>query len=74
MAENVLRVRLVGGDHVDVSYDEPATAEADEVTEHVISALAQDSGILRARHGDRLVVLFARGVAAIEVAPRGAVL
>ena len=74
MAETVLRVRLVGGDHLDVSYDEPSTTDADEVTEHVISALAQDSGVLRTRHGDRLVVLFGRGVAAIEVAPRGAVL
>jgi hypothetical protein len=74
MAETVLRVRLVGGDHLDVSYDESGTTDADEVTEHVISALAQDSGVLRTRHGDRLVVLFGRGVAAIEVAPRGAVL
>ena len=74
MAEIVLRVRLVGGDHLDVSYDEPGTAGPDEVAEHVISALAQNSGVLRARHGDRLVVLFGRGVAAIEVAPRGAVL
>jgi hypothetical protein len=74
MAGIVLRVRLVGGDHLDVSYEEPDTASADEVTAHVISALAQDFGVLRARHGDRLVVLFGRGVAAIEVAPRGAVL
>jgi hypothetical protein len=74
MAEIVLRVRLVGGDHLDVSYDEPGTAAADEVTEHVISALAQDCGVLRARHGDRLIVLFGRGVAAVELAPRGAVL
>ena len=74
MAEIVLRVRLVGGDHLDVSYDEPGVAGPDEVAEHVISALAQNSGVLRARHGDRLVVLFGRGVAALEVAPRGAVL
>ena len=74
MAGIVLRVRLIGGDHLDVKYDEPGTADADEIAEHVISALAQDSGMLRARHGDRLVVLFGRGVAAIEVAPRGAVL
>jgi hypothetical protein len=74
MAEIVLRVRLIGGDHLDVGYEESGTADADEVAEHVISALAQDSGLLRARHGDRLVVLFGRGVAAIEVAPRGAVL
>jgi hypothetical protein len=40
----------------------------------VISALAEESGLVRTHHGDRLVVLFGRGVAAIEVAPRGAVL
>ena len=74
MAEIVLRVRLVGGDHLDVSYDEPGTAAPEEVAEHVISALAQNSGVVRARHGDRLIALFGRGVAAIEVAPRGAVL
>ena len=74
MAEIVLRVRLVGGDHLDVSYEEPDTADADEVTEHVVSALAQDFGVVRARHGERLIVLFGRGVAAIELAPRGAVL
>jgi hypothetical protein len=74
MAEIVLRIRLVGGEHLDVSYDEPGTAAADEVTEHVISALAQDCGALRARHGGRLIVLFGRGVAAVEVGPRGAVL
>jgi hypothetical protein len=33
----VLRVRLIGGDHLDVSYEEPDTAGADKVTEHVIS-------------------------------------
>jgi hypothetical protein len=74
MAEIVLRVRLVGGDHLDVGYDDPGTADPDEAAEHVISALAEDSGLLRARHGGRLVVLFGRGVAAIEVAPRGAIL
>jgi hypothetical protein len=31
--------------------------------EHVISVLADDSGVLRSKHGDRLVVLYARGVA-----------
>jgi len=74
MAEIVLRVRLIGGDQLDVRYEEPDTPDGDEVAEHAISALAQDSGLLRAHHGDRLVVLFGRGVAAIEVAPRGAVL
>jgi len=74
MATIVLRVRLIGGDHMDVTYEQPDTVDAAEVIEHVIATLAQDSGVLRSRHGDRLVVLYGRGVAAIEVAPRGAVL
>jgi hypothetical protein len=73
MAEIELRVRLVGGDRLDVTYAEPDTTEAD-VVEHAISALASDLGVLRSRHGGRLVVLYGRGVAALEVAPRGAVL
>jgi hypothetical protein len=74
MAEIVLRLRLTGGDHMDVTYEEPGTLAADEVLEHVISTLAEDGGTLRCRHGDRLLMLFGRGVAALEVAPRGAVL
>jgi hypothetical protein len=74
MGEIVLRVRLTGGDQLDVTYEEPDTLTADEVLEHVILILAEDSGILRSRHGDRLIVLYGRGVAALEVAPRGAVL
>ena len=74
MASLVLRVRLVGGDHIDVTYEEPGTAAEDELTEHVISTLTADSGSLRTQHGDRLVVLYGRGVAALEVSPRGAVL
>ena len=74
MAATVLRVRLIGGDRMDLTYDEPGVSDEDELVEHVISTLAQDSGVLRTRHGDRLVVLYGRGVAAIEVAPRGAVL
>ena len=73
MAEIVLRVRLVGGGHMDVTYDEPAS-DAEDVTDHIASTLSHDSGLLRTRHGDRLVVLYARGVAAIEVEPRGPVL
>jgi hypothetical protein len=73
MAKIVLRVRLIGGAQMDVAYDEPAS-DADDVIEHIVSTLARDSGLLRTRHGDRLVVVYARGVAAIEVAPRGAVL
>ena len=74
MAKTVLRIRLIGGDHLDVVYEEPDTPTEDEVTENAISALAQSSGELRTRHGDRLIVLYGRGVAAVEVAPRGAVL
>lgn len=73
MATTVLRVRLIGGDRMDITYDRPDVSD-DELVEHAISTLAQDSGMLRTTHGDRLVVLYGRGVAAIEVAPRGAVL
>lgn len=74
MAIVVLRVHLTGGDRMDITYEEPHTSDEDELVEHAVSALAEDSGVLRSRHGDRLVVLYGRGVAAIEVAPRGAVL
>jgi hypothetical protein len=73
MATIVLRVRLTGGERMDLTYEEPEFADEGDVVEHVITTLAQDSGVLRSRHGDRLVVLYGRGVAAIEVAPRGAV-
>ena len=74
MATIVLRVRLIGGDRMDITYEEPEVADEGEVIEHVITTLAQDTGVLRSRHGNRLVVLYGRGVAAIEVAPRGAVI
>ena len=74
MATVVLRVRLVGGDRMDITYEEPEVADEGEVIEHVITTLAQDTGVLRSRHGNRLVVLYGRGVAGIEVAPRGAVI
>ncbi|MEV6493010.1 hypothetical protein AB0M20_30960 [Actinoplanes sp. NPDC051633] len=74
MATTVLRVRLVGGDRMDITYDKPDVSDEDELVEQIISTLAEDSGVLRTQHGDRLVVLYGRGVAAIEVAPRGAVL
>ena len=73
MTKIVLRVRLVGGDHLDVAYDE-ADAAPDDVVEHAISTLARDDGVLRCRRGDRLIVLYGRGVATVEVAPRGAIL
>jgi hypothetical protein len=74
MADVVLRVRLTSGDSLDVTYGEPDLLDEDEVIQRVVETLAEDSGALRARHGDRLLVLYGRGVAAIEVAPRGAIL
>jgi hypothetical protein len=74
MATVVLRVRLVGGERLDIAYEDPGALDQEEVVEHIIATLADDSGALRAEHGDRLVVLYGRGVAALEVAPRGAVL
>jgi hypothetical protein len=74
MTKIVLRVRLTGGDIVDVSYEGPDSVDDDQLIESVVGTLAGDSGVLHCRHGERLVVLFSRGVAAIEVAPRGAVL
>ena len=73
MSKVVLRLRLVNGDRMDVTYEEPDAETEEEVIEHVISMLAQGSGTLRSRHGDRLTVVYGRGVAAVEVAPRGAV-
>jgi hypothetical protein len=73
MASIVLRVRLISGDQLDVIYDESGATD-DDVAERAVAALAGNTGMLRCRHGDRLLVLYARGVAALEVAPRGAVL
>lgn len=73
MAELVLRVRFIGGTHMDVSYADP-DADDDEIVERVVRTLTDDAGVLRTRHGDRLVVIYGRGVAAFEVRPRGAVL
>lgn len=72
MTEIVLRVRLIGGEHLDVTYGEEG-GTPDKVVDHVISTLTEDNGVLRCRHGDRLIVLYGRGVATLEVAPRGAV-
>ena len=73
MAEIVLRVRLIGGEHLDVTY-EADRGTPGEIVEQVITTLAKDNGVLRCRHGGRLIVLYGRGVATVEVAPRGAVL
>ena len=74
MTSVVIRVRLISGDRLDVTYDEPDTANAFDVAEHAVAALAEPSGMIRAMHGDRIVVLYGRGVAAVELEPRGAVL
>ncbi len=73
VVEIVLRVRLVSGDQLDVIYEHDAVDE-NEAIQRVIETLAEESGVLRTRHGGRLMVLFGRGVSAVEVAPRGAVL
>ena len=73
MATIVLRVRLLGGEHTDLTYEDPGQVDEDEMVEQVIEVLREESGVLRCRHGDRLVVLYARGVASIEVSPRGAI-
>lgn len=74
MAGIVLRVRLVGGSSMDVTYEAPDVGSVAEAVDNVVATLSNDSGVLRCRHGDRLVVLYARDVSAVEVAPRGAVL
>ena len=88
MSGIVLRVRLVGGDSMDVIYEHPgATTDAESIDyvfserkdsrrwiDYVLTTLSHDSGMLRCRHGDRLLALYARGVSAVEVSPRGAIL
>jgi hypothetical protein len=74
MTPIVLRLRMVSGDQVDVTYEEPGAANDDQVIEHLLATLAHHDGALHCTHGDRLMVVFARGVAAAEVGPRGAIL
>jgi len=71
MEEVVLRVRLVSGDSMDVTYEHREAASKTAVVDHVIATLSDAYGLLLCRHGDRLLVLSARGVAALEVAPEG---
>jgi hypothetical protein len=73
MAEIVLRVRLIGGEHLDVTYEDDG-GPTDEIVGQVILTLAEDNGVLRCRHGGRLIVLYGRGIATLEIAPRGPVL
>lgn len=74
MAKIVLRLHLTGGDRMDVAYEDPEVADPDQLLDHALSTLADDAGMLRVEHGERLVVVYGRGVAAVQVAPRGAVL
>ncbi|WGL50810.1 hypothetical protein P5P86_12630 [Nocardioides sp. BP30] len=74
MASLVLRVRLVSGDRVDVTFEDAGGLDETQLLDHVVTTLSEEAGVLRCRHGDRLLVLYGRGVAAVEVAPRGAVL
>jgi hypothetical protein len=69
-----MRVRLVGGDHTDLTYEDPDFNDEGEMVEQIIEVLSADTGVLRCRHGDRLIALYARGVASIEVSPRGAII
>lgn len=73
MAGIVLRVRLISGDSLDIIYDEP-DADDQELIDRAVSTLADVSGMLRCSHGNRPLMLYSRGVAAVEVGPRGAVL
>jgi hypothetical protein len=73
MAEIVLRVRLIGGERLDVTYEYDG-ATPDEMVEQIISTPAEDSGVLRSRYGDRFMVRYVRGIATLEIAPRGAVI
>ncbi len=59
---------------MDLTFEDPDQVDEGEVVEQVIEVLREDSGVLHCRHGDRLVVLYSRGVASIEVSPRGAIL
>jgi hypothetical protein len=73
MATIVLRVRLLGGDHTDLTYEDPDQVDESAMVEQVIEVLREEGGVLRCRHGDRVVALYARGVASVEVSPRGAI-
>ena len=74
MATIALRVRLLGGEHTDLTYEDPAHDDEAKMVDEIFEILSANTGMLRCRHGDRLVALYARGVASIEVSPRGAIL
>jgi len=55
------------------TYEDPDQVES-EMIKQIIDVLRQQSGVLQCRQGNRLVALYSRGVASIEVSPRGAIL
>jgi hypothetical protein len=73
MATIVLRVRLLGGEHTDLTYEDPDQDDEIRVVDQIVEELREESGVLRCRHGDRMIALFSRGVASVEVSPRGAI-
>ena len=74
MATIVLRVRLIGGEHTDLTYEDPDQDDESDMVDQVVEVLRAESGVLRCRHGERMVAVYSRGVASIEVSPRGAIL
>jgi len=70
----VLRIRFTSGDQTDVTYRPAEPIREHEVVDHITNILSSDTGVLLCQHGDRLLVLFGRGVASVELSPRGAVL
>lgn len=74
MAAVVLRIRFTSGDQTDVTYHPAEPNQEHEVVDHITNILSSDTGVLRCQHGDRLLLLFGRGVASVELSPRGAVL
>ncbi len=74
MACIVMRVRFTSGDQTDVTFEDREAEDDHGVIETAVAALSGESGVLRCSHGDRLVLLFSRGIASVEVAPRGAIL
>jgi len=73
MATIVLRVRLLGGETTDLTYEDPDQDDEVALIDQVVEEMRTESGVLRCRHGDRLVAIFSRGVASVEVSPRGAI-
>jgi hypothetical protein len=73
MATIVLRVRLIGGENTDLTYEDPDQDDESGLIDHVVEVLREETGVLRCRHGDRMVAIFSRGVASVEISPRGAI-